>query len=157
MKKGKSMSEYKRLDSKWIDEHKREYDEYPSGAPVLLVDDVKELLVPKQGVTGEQFVNYAMDNDLVVFEKDKLDAEVQRMIDEAYKTMNEKPVIPKFVAEWIEKHREHESNVWHLMYNVSVQNFELGTWLWGENNVDVLARAWLDGFTVEYEAEEEQK
>ena len=137
------------LSQGWIDEHVVYADVRGGTQEFIHVNDLQNLLVPKQGVTGEQLVNYAMDNDLVVFEKDKLDAEVQRMIDEAYKTMNEKPVIPKFVAEWIEKHREHDSNVWHLMYNVNAQDVELWTWIWGENNVDELARAWLDGFTVE--------
>lgn len=50
------------------------------------------------------------DNGFVVFEKDKLDEEVQRMIDETYKAMNEKPVIPKFVADWIDTHNLHGNN-----------------------------------------------
>ena len=66
----------------------------------------------------------------------------------------ELPVIPKFVADWIEKYREREANVWHLLNNVSIQkdcSLELWSWLWGENNVDVLARAWIDDYTVEEE------
>lgn len=62
--------------------------------------------------------------------------------------------IPKFVAEWIEEQKEVESNLWHVMNNVSIQrndNPQLWTWIWRGDNMDKFAKAWLDGYTVESE------
>lgn len=51
------LDEPETLSQDWINKHKREHDEYPSGAPVLLVDDVKGLLVPKsKEITDDQEV-----------------------------------------------------------------------------------------------------
>lgn len=64
----------------------------------------------------------------------------------------EKVAIPNFVAEWIE---ECKNNKYHL--SVSMQkgidssSQELSRWLFGKNNQDTFARAWLDGYEIEKE------
>lgn len=74
-------------------------------------------------------------------------SEVKEVIQE-----REKVTIPKFVAEWIE---ECENNKYHL--SVSIQkgidssSQELSRWLFGKNNQDTFARAWLDGYEIEKE------
>lgn len=63
----------------------------------------------------------------------------------------EKVVVPQFVADWMEKQKEVESNLWHVMNNVSIQrndNPQLWTWIWRDDNMDKFAKAWLDGYTV---------
>ena len=90
------LDEPETLSQEWIDENKvaRINDvRKMTTSDVVPVEKLKNILVPKQY------------DGFVVFEKDKLDAEVQRMIDENYKEMNEKPVIPQFVADWIEEER----------------------------------------------------
>ena len=43
------LDEPETISEEWLEKHKRDgYDEYPSGAPVLLFDDVKGLLVTKR-------------------------------------------------------------------------------------------------------------
>ena len=67
----------------------------------------------------------------------------------------QKPVIPQFVAEWIE---ECKRSGWHLekaLYRLDDE--EVGYWAYDENDdlipekVDTFARAWLDGYEIEQE------
>ena len=68
----------------------------------------------------------------------------------------QKVTIPKFVAEWIEGCKR---SGWHLqkaLYRLD-DDEKVGDWAYDENDdlifekVDVFARAWLDGYTVEAE------
>ena len=68
----------------------------------------------------------------------------------------QKPVVPKFVAEWIE---ECERSGWHLqkaLYRLD-DDEKVGDWAYDENDdlisekVDIFARAWLDGYEIEPE------
>ena len=68
----------------------------------------------------------------------------------------QKPVIPQFVAEWIE---ECKRSGWHLrkaLYRLD-DYMEVGNWAYDENDdlipekVDMIARAWLDGYEIEQE------
>ena len=60
----------------------------------------------------------------------------------------EKPVVPKFVAEWIEELKKSHSNmawVWQVYPNEpKVKN-------WLESNTEKFMRAWLDGYEIEQE------
>ena len=60
----------------------------------------------------------------------------------------QKPVVPKFVAEWIEELKKSHSNlawVWQVYPNEpKVKN-------WLESNTEKFMRAWLDGFEIEQE------
>lgn len=67
----------------------------------------------------------------------------------------QKPVVPKFVAEWISKCRELN---WTLLDLLAPEAFESSfarnteEWLrQDKQNYDILARAWLDGYEVEKE------
>ena len=51
------MSEYEKLDSKWIDDHAYAvaYDGMPDQTEVVYVDDLQNLLVPKQEGVGRAY------------------------------------------------------------------------------------------------------
>ena len=67
-----------------------------------------------------------------------------------------KPVIPQFVADWIEVCKEHLT---HSLYTAMTPNFmkengqslDLILWIKKASNQDIFARAWLDGYDVEKE------
>lgn len=63
-----------------------------------------------------------------------------------------KPVVPKFVADWIEKSKLRG---WDLLasmcFVVSSKNKKLIKWFYSGENKNIYARAWLDGYTVEKE------
>ncbi len=65
-----------------------------------------------------------------------------------------KPVIPQFVADWIEVCKEHLTSSLYLAMTPSFlksnnQGIELTLWI--KKNEETFARAWLDGYTVEKE------
>lgn len=64
----------------------------------------------------------------------------------------QKPVVPKFVAEWIEEAKEGECSLCTAfgLVDGDSKNFD---WLFNgdKSNQDTFARAWLDGYTVEKE------
>ena len=67
----------------------------------------------------------------------------------------ELPVIPKYVADWIEETKERG---YPLAYAINCSKGELGKWLHEcdtdietEENQELFARAWLDGYEVEEE------
>ena len=58
----------------------------------------------------------------------------------------QKPVVPKFVAEWIEELKKSHSNLaW--VWQVYPSETKIKKWL--ESNTDKFMRAWLDGFEIE--------
>lgn len=68
----------------------------------------------------------------------------------------QKVVVPKFVAEYIERRKQYG---WHLqkaLYRLD-DDEKVGDWIYDENGdlipekVDMIARAWLDGYEVEKE------
>ncbi|HEL2551282.1 TPA: DUF1642 domain-containing protein [Streptococcus suis] len=66
-------------------------------------------------------------------------------------------VVPKFVAEWIEKCKNMNCSLRDAMTDAR-NHEELNTWFLGSNedkgvyhNQDIFARAWLDGYEVEQE------
>ena len=60
----------------------------------------------------------------------------------------ERVQIPQFVADWIEEGRKHCKDVSDL-FGFDFTNEEVGEWFLQENPFDLVARAWLDGYTVE--------
>ena len=60
----------------------------------------------------------------------------------------QKPVVPKFVAEWIEEIKETTDD---LSWIWSVYPAEHKTKKWLEQNTEKFMRAWLDGYEVEQE------
>ena len=63
----------------------------------------------------------------------------------------EKPVVPRFVAEWIEKSKTVAAGTLKGAYINAPEKVRL--WWNGDNvaNVQLFARAWLDGYEVEKE------
>ena len=61
-----------------------------------------------------------------------------------------KVVIPQFVAEHIEWAKEED---FHLLGAMSRENFDkkLEDWFYTDDNMELFARAWLDGYEVEKE------
>ena len=62
----------------------------------------------------------------------------------------QKPIVPQFVADWIEEGRKHCKDVSDL-FGFDFTNEEVGNWFLQENPFDLVARAWLDGYEVEEE------
>lgn len=59
-----------------------------------------------------------------------------------------KVTIPQFVADWIEEGKKHCKDVSDL-FDFDFTNEEVGNWFLQEKPFDLVARAWLDGYTVE--------
>ena len=70
----------------------------------------------------------------------------------------ELPVIPKFVAEWIETEKRRNNSLGYSLYKLEgfgdVDNEDVDCWAKTEGSTEKLARAWLDGFTIANEDEE---
>lgn len=61
----------------------------------------------------------------------------------------EKPAIPQFVADWIEANKSRFSNLYNAYGWISFKANDVS--LWVNENQDIFARAWLDGYEVEEE------
>ena len=61
----------------------------------------------------------------------------------------QKPVVPKFVADWIETHKRCMPFLSHLFTDNLDE--ELKEWLDFSDNQNLMAKAWLDGYDVEKE------
>jgi hypothetical protein len=69
----------------------------------------------------------------------------------------EKPVIPKFVADYIDDRKEASFPLYQAIRiareDSRFEHSHLREWLWTNKGQETFVRAWLDGFTIE----EEQK
>lgn len=77
---------------------------------------------------------------------------------EGFSNEPQKPVVPQFVAEWIEKCKMVKAFAVSLsfalhpsVWEVNGLSNEIIEWLMDAENQDLFARAWLDGYTVEKE------
>lgn len=65
----------------------------------------------------------------------------------------EKPVIPQFIADWIEECKEEGMSLFGALDNYGTE--ELHAWKFANSikmaNAEIFARAWLDGYEVEKE------
>lgn len=63
-----------------------------------------------------------------------------------------KPEIPQLVAEWIEKYKEKRCRLYHALEHV-FDDVELGLYIKQQEGdyTEIIARAWLYGYTVEKE------
>lgn len=62
----------------------------------------------------------------------------------------QKVKVPQFVADWIEEARKSCKDVAELL-EFDFTNEEVGNWFLRENPIDLIARAWIDGYEVEEE------
>lgn len=61
----------------------------------------------------------------------------------------EKPVIPQFVADWIEENKSRFSNLYNAYGWLGFKKNDVT--LWVNENLDEFAHAWLNGYEVEKE------
>ena len=62
-----------------------------------------------------------------------------------------KPVVPQFVADWIEECKNDDFYLFGAMEEMSIHQKKLDYWFREDDNMELFARAWLDGYTVEEE------
>nr|DAR64217.1 MAG TPA: Protein of unknown function (DUF1642) [Caudoviricetes sp.] len=62
-----------------------------------------------------------------------------------------KPVIPQFVADWIEECKNDDFHLFGAMEAISLNQKKLDYWFREDDNMELFARAWLDGYEVEEE------
>lgn len=94
----------------------------------------------------------------VIHTGDHLDIVLDKgsFIENAIILHHKKPVIPQFVADWIEVCKD---NLTHSLYTAMTpnfmkkngQSFDLILWIKKASNQETFARAWLDGYDVEQE------
>ena len=72
---------------------------------------------------------------------------LEDLVNEIYDDL--KPVVPKFVAEWIETHKRWMPFLSHLFTDNLDE--ELKEWLDFSDNQNLMAKAWLYGYEVEKE------
>lgn len=65
----------------------------------------------------------------------------------------QKPVVPQFVADWIEECKNDDFHLFGAMEAISLNQKKLDYWFREDDNMELFARAWLDG----YEEVEEEK
>ena len=63
----------------------------------------------------------------------------------------QKPVVPQFVADWIEECKDDDFHLFGAMEDISSNQKKLNYWFREDNNMEIFARAWLDGYEVEEE------
>lgn len=115
------------------------------------------------GILNELGSDYGTLKYKAGYEQGKLEGEwVGRQLKDAEKIRQElnKPVVPQFVADWIKYCKctgvelQHALNMEDLyFYNYANQkdDLKLKEFFETENNQDIFARAWLDGYEVEKE------
>ncbi len=87
------------------------------------------------------------------YEQGKLErAWVGNQLKDADKIRQElnKPVIPKFIADYIEYAKKEDYHILGAMSEVKKhENKDIEDWLYTDDNIEIFARAWLDGYKVE--------
>lgn len=63
----------------------------------------------------------------------------------------QKPIVPQYVADWIEECKDDDFHLFGAMEGISLNQKKLDYWFREDDNMELFARAWLDGYTVEEE------
>lgn len=63
----------------------------------------------------------------------------------------QKPVVPQFVSDWIEECKDDDFHLFGAMEGISSNQKKLDYWFREDDNMELFARAWLDGYEVEKE------
>ena len=64
---------------------------------------------------------------------------------------SKKVTVPQFVAEWIEECKNDDFHLFGAMKGISSNQKKLDYWFREDDNMELFARAWLDGYEVEKE------
>lgn len=64
---------------------------------------------------------------------------------------HEKVAVPQFVADWIEECKDDDFHLFGAMEGISSNQKKLDYWFREDDNMELFARAWLDGYEVEKE------
>lgn len=64
---------------------------------------------------------------------------------------SKKVTVPQFVADWIEECKNDDFHLFGAMEGISSNQKKLDYWFREDDNMELFARAWLDGYTVEEE------
>ena len=62
---------------------------------------------------------------------------------------SQKVVVPQFVADWIEECKNDDFHLFGVMEAISLNQKKLDYWFREDDNMELFARAWLDGYEVE--------
>lgn len=62
-----------------------------------------------------------------------------------------KVTIPQYVADWIEECKNDDFHLFGAMEEMSLHQKKLDYWFREDDNMELFARAWLDGYEVEKE------
>ena len=60
----------------------------------------------------------------------------------------QKVVVPQFVADWIEECKNDDFHLFGAMEAISLNQKKLDYWFREDDNMELFARAWLDGYEV---------
>lgn len=63
----------------------------------------------------------------------------------------QKVTVPQFVADWIEECKNDDFHLFGAMEDISSNQKKLDYWFREDDNMELFARAWLDGYEVEEE------
>lgn len=63
----------------------------------------------------------------------------------------QKVQVPQFVADWIEECKNDDFHLFGAMEGISLNQKKLDYWFREDDNMELFARAWLDGYEVEKE------
>lgn len=72
--------------------------------------------------------------------------ELIKLLDEPKKV-----TVPQFVADWIEECKNDDFHLFGAMEEMSLHQKKLDYWFREDDNMELFARAWLDGYEVEEE------
>lgn len=64
---------------------------------------------------------------------------------------SKKVTVPQFVADWIEECKNDDFHLFGAMEEMSLHQKKLDYWFREDDNMELFARAWLDGYTVKKE------
>lgn len=109
----------------------------------LKTDDPKKILIDifRNWKSPEQYEKLVQQVSALTIENEKLKADRQLV------------VVPKFVAKWIECVKLKKNNAVSLLSNCDMPD-DVNEWLFfqrNDDNINLIIRAWLDGYTVEKE------
>ena len=157
LQKLRHLDEPEVLSQEWIDEHKKrkffDFDEYRT--EVILVEDLQNLLVPKQEEVEEGRVRLIVgfDGGTESYYATDIGDALDFLTDyDARFTVSKEPVIPNYVAKWISEHHESFDLYPALRRLEEGSTRDYDAYKWYRENTRNFVNAYLTG---EYEIEQE--